>query len=144
MVMDSIIVRTATRAILPLLLLFAVFLFLRGHNAPGGGFIGGLVAAAAIILLALAGGLRYAEAVFPIAQAQLTLALGLLIACLAAIIPLFLGQPLMTGLWPEITIPGLGEIGTPFIFDLGVFLVVVGMTLIVVLHLIEKVEQWKS
>lgn len=109
MVMDSIIVRTATRAILPLLWSFAVFLFLRGHNAPGVGLLVDWSWPAAIILLALAGGLRYAEAVFPIAQAQLTLALGLLIACLAAIIPLFLGQPLMTGLWPEITIPGLGE-----------------------------------
>jgi len=144
MVMDSVIVRTATRAILPLLLLFAIFLFLRGHNAPGGGFIGGLVAAAAVILLALAGGMRYAEAVVSIAKAELILAFGLLIATFAAILPLFQGEPLMTGLWPGLIIPGLGEIGSPFIFDLGVFLVVVGMTLIVVLQLIEKVEQWKS
>lgn len=142
--MDSLIVRTAARAILPLLLIFAAFLFVRGHNAPGGGFIGGLVAAAAIILLAMAGGLRYAETVFPKHQARDVVAVGLAMAGAAAIYPLFLGKPLMTGLWSDITLPGLGEIGTPFIFDLGVFLVVFGMVLMVVPHLIEKVEKWKS
>ncbi len=142
--MDSLIVRTAARAILPLLLVFAAFLFVRGHNAPGGGFVGGLVAAAAIILLAMAGGLRYAETVFARHQARQVVAWGLALAGAAAIYPLFLGEPLMTGLWSGVVVPGLGEIGTPLIFDAGVFLVVSGMVLMVVPHLIEKVEQWKS
>ena len=54
--MTSLILRTATRFLMPLLLMFALFLFLRGHNAPGGGFVGGLVVAAAFVLYAIASG----------------------------------------------------------------------------------------
>lgn len=143
---DSLIVRTAARVVLPLLILFSIFLLLRGHNSPGGGFVGGLVAASAIILLALAGGLRSAEVVLPTAYARRLMGLGLLLAGLAATLPLALGQPFMKGLWQTVSMPGLGqvEIGTPVLFDVGVYVVVLGMTLTVVLRLIHEVEQWKS
>lgn len=141
--MGSIIVRTAARLMLPLLILFSIFLLLRGHNAPGGGFAGGLVAAAAIVLLALAGGLRDAEAVLPAATARRAMALGLLVAGLSAALPLLLGQPFMKSLWWELEAPGLGrvELGTPLLFDTGVYTVVVGMVLTVVLRLIDEVER---
>ena len=58
---DSPIFRTAARLLMPLLLLFSVFLLLRGHNEPGGGFVGGLVAAAAFALYAIAFGTRRAR-----------------------------------------------------------------------------------
>lgn len=144
--MDSIIVRTAVRLLLPLMMLFSAYLLVRGHNAPGGGFIGGLVAAAGIALLAMAGGLRSAEAIVPAARARRLIALGLLLAGLAAVLPLFWGRPLMTGLWTAIAVPGLEpiEVGTPILFDGGVYIVVVGMALTVILRLVHEVELWKS
>lgn len=144
--MDSIIVRTAVRLLLPLMMLFSVYLLVRGHNAPGGGFIGGLVAAAAIALLLMAGGLRSAEAIVPAARARRWIALGLLLAGSSAVLPLFWGRPLMTGLWTKIAVPGLApiEVGTPILFDVGVYIVVVGMALTVILRLVHEVELWKS
>jgi multicomponent Na+:H+ antiporter subunit B len=146
--MDSIIVRTAARLMLPLLILFSIFLLLRGHNAPGGGFAGGLVAAAAIILLALAGGLRDAEAILPAAMARYLMPLGLLLAGGSAVLPLLAGKAFMEGLWLEdvhsSSILSNAELGTPVLFDVGVYVVVVGMVLTVVLRLIAEVEQWKS
>jgi multicomponent Na+:H+ antiporter subunit B len=142
--MNSIIVRATARLMLPLLLLLAIFLLLRGHHEPGGGFAGGLVAATAIILLAMAGGLREAETIVPIATAWRLLALGLLIATISAIVPLLLGQAFMQGLWLELELPGWGpvKVGTPLLFDVGVGIVVVGMVLTVVLRLIAEVELW--
>ncbi len=141
--MDSLIVRAAARIMLPLLILFSIFMLLRGHNSPGGGFVGGLVAAIAIILLSMAGGLRDAEVVFPAAHARWWMALGLALAGSAATLPLLFGHPFMKGLWQTVSLPGLGEleIGTPVIFDVGVYIVVLGMTLTVVLRLIGQVEQ---
>lgn len=138
--MDSPIVRTATRAILPILLLFALFVLFRGHNQPGGGFIAGLVAAVAIILLAVAGGNALAEAVVSRAKARLLMGIGLLCSGTAAILPMFMGKALMTATWLDITIPSVGLLGTPLLFDIGVSFTVIGMTLMVVLRLIEKVE----
>lgn len=142
--MDSIIVRTAARLMLPVLLLFSIFLLLRGHNAPGGGFAAGLVVAAAIILLALAGGLRDAEAIIPLPTARYMMALGLLLAGLAAAAPLVVGQAFMTGVWLDIPLPEGGhlEVGSPLLFDVGIDIVVMGMVLTVVLHLIGEVEKW--
>ncbi|MCL4871539.1 MAG: Na+/H+ antiporter subunit B [Anaerolineae bacterium] len=140
--MDSLIVRTATKTILPLLLMFAIFLFLRGHNEPGGGFIGGLVAAAAIILLAVSGGVRHAETVTTRQTAQRMMAVGLLLAWLTAVGPILWGKPLLYGYWPPgWEILGIGKLGTPLLFDLGVFFVVIGMTLLVVLQLVDRVEK---
>ncbi len=141
--MDSLIIRTAARLMLPLLILFSVFLLLRGHNAPGGGFAGGLVAASAIILLALAGGRRDAEVVLPAAIARRVMAVGLLLAGLSATAPLLAGKPFMKGLWVSDYWPASHiELGTPLLFDLGVDIVVLGMALTVVLRLIDEVERW--
>lgn len=69
------------------------------------------------------------------------MAVGLFLAGLAAVGPMVGGYPLLKGLWSDLVIPGLGKVGTPILFDLGVFLVVIGMTLLVVLQLVEKVEK---
>ncbi len=142
--MDSIIVRAAARLMLPLLLMFAIFMLVRGHNEPGGGFVGGLLAATAIILLALAGGLHDAEAIVSIAAAWRMMALGLLLAGLSALLPLLAGLAFMQGLWLDLHLPGGGQlqVGTPLLFDVGVSIVVVGMALTVVLRLIREVERW--
>jgi multicomponent Na+:H+ antiporter subunit B len=134
--MTSLILSTATRYMMPLLLLFSIFLLLRGHNEPGGGFVGGLVAAAAFALYAIA---------FDVATAQRTLGvdsrtligLGLLIALSSGVAGLLAGQSFMTGLWSEYAVPFLGKVGTPLLFDVGVYLVVIGVALTIIFGLAE-------
>jgi multicomponent Na+:H+ antiporter subunit B len=135
--MSSIILSTTVRLLLPLLLLFSVFLLLRGHNEPGGGFVGGLVAAAAIVLYTLAEGVEPARRILIVNPRQL-IAIGLLVALVSGVIPLFFGLPFQTGLWLPRSLPVLGHVGTPLLFDLGVYLLVAGMALLIVLSLMEE------
>ena len=134
----SVILRTTGHVLLPLLMLFSVFLLLRGHNAPGGGFIGGLVAAAAVTLYVFSMDVAAARRVLGTLP-QKVLAVGLAIATLSAVPSAFLGEAFFTGLWASLEIPGFGmlKLGTPLLFDLGVYLAVVGFTLTIVLSLAE-------
>jgi multicomponent Na+:H+ antiporter subunit B len=134
--MTSIILSTATRLLLPLMLLFSVFLLFRGHNEPGGGFVGGLVAAAAFTLYALAHGPERARRALGLDPAALVAA-GLGLAVLSGAIGLFLGQPAMTAQWLDMPLPVVGKLGTPILFDTGVYLVVLGIALIIELSLME-------
>ena len=137
--MKPLILPTAARLLLPLLLLFAVFLLLRGHNQPGGGFAAGLVAAAAFALYAIATDVPTARRALGVAPRTL-LGVGLLVALLTGLLPVLDGRPFLTGLWGYLWLPGLGrvDVGTPLLFDGGVFLVVIGMTLTIVLSLAEE------
>ncbi|MEZ4709830.1 MAG: Na+/H+ antiporter subunit B [Caldilineaceae bacterium] len=124
----SVILITSTRYLLPLLLLYSFFLLLRGHNEPGGGFVGGLVAAAAIALYALAAGPAAAQHLVRF-DMRTVMGLGLLCATSAGIVGLIVGGPFLTGWWHSYPVPVVGKIGTPLLFDVGVYLVVVGVTL---------------
>jgi len=135
--MISLILSTATRYLLPLLLLLSVYLLLRGHNAPGGGFIGGLVASSAFALYAIAHSAAKARLVLRI-EPRALIAVGLLIAVASASLSLFTGQPFMTSVWFERSIPAIGKIGTPLVFDTGVYLVVIGVNMMIILSLMEK------
>ncbi|MEM9659823.1 MAG: Na+/H+ antiporter subunit B [Planctomycetota bacterium] len=137
--MNSLILRTTTRLLFPLLLLLAVYLTLRGHNHPGGGFIGGLVAAGAFCLHLIADGPTRMRAALRVPPVRL-LGIGLLLALAAGLAPLTQGRPLLQGVWLTLSI-GWGEPikqGTPLLFDVGVTLVVVGFTLTIVLALEEE------
>jgi multisubunit Na+/H+ antiporter MnhB subunit len=137
--MNSVILHTATRVLVSLLLLASLFLLWRGHNAPGGGFAGGLMAAAAIVLMAISmgpGATRQALRLDP----QLFIAGGLAIAVAAGIIGLAAGDPVLTGQWVEIDWADHLSLGTPLLFDVGVYLVVVGVVLTIVLTLMEEDE----
>ncbi len=135
--MNSTILRTATRFLLPLLLLFALVIFLQGHNKPGGGFIGGLVAAAAFSLHALAFDPRETRRML-VVDLRTLIGAGLSIALASAVAPLAVGKPFFKGLWTEVEIGGnLLHLGTPLLFDLGVFLLVVGVAMLMVLTLLE-------
>jgi len=135
--MSSLILSTATRYMLPLMLLFSVFLLLRGHNEPGGGFVGGLVAAASFALYAFAFNVSQARQALRVDPRRL-IGLGLLTAVGSGALALFTGQPYMTGLWTKEAIPVLGKVGTPVLFDVGVYLLVVGVTLTIIFSLAES------
>ena len=133
--MTSLILRTATRILMPLLLLFALFLLLRGHNAPGGGFVGGLVVAAAFVLYAIASGFSASRRALLVDPSTL-LNMGLLIALTSGMIGIFMGQPFMTATWTSLGPEPAGVvIGTPLLFDVGVFLAVIGVVLTIVFTL---------
>ncbi|BET57580.1 Na+/H+ antiporter subunit B [Geobacter sp. 60473] len=135
--MQSLFLATAVRLLLPLLLLFSLFLLLRGHNEPGGGFVGGLVASAAFVLHALAHGVAGARRVLRVEPRQLV-AVGLLAALVSGLLPLAMGLPFLSGIWSILPVPVIGHGGTPILFDTGVYLVVAGMALMIVFSLMEE------
>ena len=135
--MTSSILHTAVRVLLPLLLLFALFLLFRGHNAPGGGFVAGLVVAAAFVLHAMAHGMAASRRAL-LVPPPLLLPIGLSVAVISGVPGLLRGQPFMTGVWTTV---GAGAaqlaIGTPLLFDIGVFLAVIGVVLTIVFTLAD-------
>lgn len=136
--MDTMILRVGARYLLPLILLFSVFLLVRGHNAPGGGFSGGLAATAGLVLYAFAHGVPQLRRVMGW-NPRLLIPLGLLLAIGSGLPALLAGQPFLAGEWASLELAGLGELklGTPLVFDVGVYLVVIGMSLSILLALEE-------
>ena len=134
---DSLILRTAARFLAPLLGVLSVMVLLRGHNDPGGGFIGGLLAAGAVALVQLSDGPEAARRLLRVEPVVLLVA-GLGAALTAAILGPLLGRPLLTGLWLKTPVPGVGKLGTPLLFDVGVYLVVVGAVLLMLLELGDR------
>ena len=135
--MTSTILQTATRVLMPLLLLFAVFLLLRGHNQPGGGFVGGLVVASSFVLYSIAFGVDAARRAVLVRPGTL-LGVGLLVALTSGLPAVITGQPFMTAQWTEVSLgPTVVALGTPLVFDVGVFLAVIGVVLGIVLTLAE-------
>ena len=135
--MSSSILRTAARVLMPLLLILAAFLLLRGHNEPGGGFVAGLVIAIAFVLLMLADGVEAARPALLIEPERL-LGVGLLVALASALFPVILGRPFLTACWTSIGPPEWDLlVGTPLVFDVGVCLVVIGVVLTLTFDLAE-------
>jgi multicomponent Na+:H+ antiporter subunit B len=137
--MISIILRSTARVLLPLLLLFAVFLFMRGHNEPGGGFAAGLVAAAAWSLYAIAYSAQEARRALHV-EPRVLIGAGLLVAAVSGLVSMAIDLPFLTGVWTSLPLTGgnVIDIGTPLIFDLGVFLAVLGVTLTIIFALAEE------
>lgn len=131
--MTSLILRTATRVLMPLLLLYGLFLLLRGHNSPGGGFAGGLVVAAAYGLHSFAFGVTAARRALLVDPSRL-IGAGLLLSLGSGLLPLANQSPFLKSLWLN---PAMG-IGTPAVFDLGVFLVVIGVVTTMTFTLVEE------
>jgi multicomponent Na+:H+ antiporter subunit B len=134
---DSPILRSGARFLVPLMMLFSLFLLVRGHNEPGGGFVGGLVAATAIALVLLSEGLGEARRLLRVDPLALVAA-GLLVALASGVPPLLRGWPYMTGLWLKVPLPVVGKVGSPVIFDVGVYLVVLGIVLAILFALAEE------
>lgn len=132
--MTTLILRTVAPAIVLMMLVFSVYVLLGGHNRPGGGFIAGLIAAAALALYGMAAGpahVRRALRVDPLAIAGF----GLLLAAVSGLLSFFAGAPFLTGLWFS-----WGEVtaSTPLLFDIGVYCVVLGAMASAVLMLEER------
>ncbi len=136
--MKTIILKTASQYLLPLLLLFSIFILLRGHYLPGGGFVGGLVASIAFVLHAFANGLENTRKLLRINVGWL-LPTGLSLALLSGLVPvIFNGDPFLTGVWYADPLPVIGMVGTALFIDIGVYLVVVGVALTIIFTLSES------
>lgn len=136
--MKSIILRTAANYLLPLLLLFSIFILLRGHYLPGGGFVGGLIAATAFVLHSLGNGLKETKHIIKFHPGFL-MPLGLGLALGSGVLPLFFDESILTALWIEEPFPILGMVGTTLFFDAGVYIVVVGVTLTIIFTITESI-----
>lgn len=139
---SSIFLKFIARTMMPILLLFSVFLLLRGHNEPGGGFIGGLLASGSIVLMTLAEGPEEVRKRLRIDFLRL-MYYGVLMAAVAGIFGLLAGGTFLKGYWWKPVIEGIGklEIGTPLLFDIGVYIAVFSVTSSIVIHMAEEGEK---
>nr|WP_272508826.1 Na+/H+ antiporter subunit A [Corynebacterium pilbarense] len=124
----SILVDVVTRLLFPSMMLLSAYFFFSGHNAPGGGFAGGLVAALALTLRYLAGGRSEAEETLPVHPGKV-LGIGIMFTTAAAVAPMFFGMPPLTSSYAEFSVPLIGDVTVPsaLIFDAGVYIIVVGL-----------------
>ncbi|MFK7902954.1 MAG: Na(+)/H(+) antiporter subunit B [Nitratireductor sp.] len=136
--MNTLIFRTFAPFLTALMVVFSIFILLRGHNEPGGGFIGGIIAASALAIYGIANGVppvRRAIYFHPISIAGF----GLFIAALAGLPSIFANVPYLTGLWTYPTIGGVElALSTPLVFDIGVYCVVMGALTAIALALEER------
>ncbi len=133
----SILLSAAARYLMPLMLVFSIFLLIRGHNEVGGGFAGGLVATSALMLYSIALSPAALRKLLPM-EPRLLVSIGLLFALFSGAIPMLVGKPFMTGLWLKFPLPVIGKVGTPLLFDTGVYFVVIGVVTWILLTLAEE------
>ena len=135
----SLILRVATRVLVPLLLLFSLFMLLRGHDLPGGGFVGGLMAAAAFVLSVLTAGVHESRKVLRVGTHTL-LGAGLACAYGAGVLALVMGEPFLASLWVDLHLPVIGDVhlGSTLLLDIGVMLVVIGTVLLMVFSVEDR------
>jgi len=130
---NDIIIQFTAKIVFFIIFFFSIHIFLAGHYTPGGGFVGGLLTSSAIVLLVLAFDLNTVRHVLPINYTYLT-AIGLLLALATAAFPMFVGKPFFTHFFDHFNLPLLGKqsLHTAMLFDSGVYLVVVGVTMTII------------
>jgi|SRR5699024_106477 len=131
---NDLILRATSSVIVFILLGFAFYLLLAGHNSPGGGFVGGLVTAAGLLLMYFAFGEKAVSKILPI-NYLFFIPLGLLIATLTGLGALLFNAPFLTHTFGVLSIPFIGdvELATAMFFDIGVYLTVLGTTMTIIL-----------
>ena len=137
--MTTVIARTITRLVVPIIAVTAIALLLQGHNLPGGGFIAAVLATTAFVLVYVVYSLEYlrtvlgigAESEFahaPIARYQVVLAVGLALAVGSGLVPILFGEPFLAQTFTYVHLPLYGEVelASALVFDAGIYFVVVG------------------
>lgn len=140
MKINDLILRSITKLVVFIILTLAIYLFFSGHNAPGGGFIGGLVLASAIVLLLLTYDIETIKYGIPV-DFKIVSAIGSLIVLLTGLGSILFGEPFLTQTFATFDIPLLGEreLSTVTFFELGVALAVVGVVITIILSISEDV-----
>ena len=142
---DSILLASASRVLVPLQFVFSIFLLLRGHNDPGGGFAAGLLVGGALSLAAIATSLERARGLLRVPPLSFAGA-GLLIAIASAFLGPLLGDEFLTGEWTEVNFAGYKlALGSPLLFDVGVYLMVAGISTTILFGLMDvEAEGWNQ
>ncbi len=136
--MNSIILKTASKFLLVLMLLFSIFILFRGHNLPGGGFIAGLITASAYAVYLMAHGPVEARKLILI-DLRFSLAIGIGCALLSGLMSCFTGKYFLGGNWIGFSLSHAQiKVGTPLLFDIGVYITVVTSILMIMFGLEEK------
>jgi multicomponent Na+:H+ antiporter subunit B len=138
---SSILLKFVARVMMPVLLLFSLFLLLRGHNQPGGGFVGGLVGAGSIVLMTLAYGPDVVRRRLRVDFLR-SMIYGVMVAAISGIFGLIFAAAFQDSFWFKPIIQGIGrlELGTPLLFDVGVYIAVLSVTSIMVMAMAEEGE----
>lgn len=138
--MNTVIFRTIAPILAAIMVVFSVFVLLRGHNEPGGGFIGGLIAASAVALYGIAAGVEEVRGALKVDPLSIA-GFGVFVAGLSGLASLGYQVPFLTGLWTYFNFAGTKvSLSTPMIFDIGVYLVVLGTISAIALALEEDEE----
>lgn len=140
MKINDVILQTVTKMVVFIILTMAVYLFVSGHNSPGGGFIGGLVLASALVLLFLAFDTETIMNRIPL-DFKMVAAVGAFIAVATGVASLFFDVPFLSQAYSYFNLPVFGKTGlaTVTIFELGVALAVVGVVVTIILSISEDV-----
>lgn len=140
MKINDLILQSVTKVVVFIILTLSFYLFFSGHNNPGGGFVGGLVLAAAFVLLCLAFDIETVKKGIPV-DFKLVAALGALIVVTTGLISVFINKPFLNQTFKIVEVPFFGEIefATVTIFEAGVSLAVVGVVVTIILSISEDV-----
>jgi multicomponent Na+:H+ antiporter subunit B len=138
--MKNIVLMKISKLYLVAMIIFSIFLLLRGHNNPGGGFIGGIITSTGFIFYGIINGSDKVKALLRITTIEL-MGAGLLTGLTALMIPVFSGREPFTGMWTKFTLFS-SEIylGTPLLFDTGIYLVVTGVFLSIIISVMDVVK----
>lgn len=130
---NDVIMQFTAKIVFFMIFFYAVHIFFAGHYTPGGGFVGGLITASAIVLLIIAFDLKTVQTILPINYIYMV-ATGLILALGTASFSMFTGKPFFTHFFNYFNLPILGKtsLHTAALFDLGVYLVVVGVTMTII------------
>lgn len=130
---NDVVIKTTTKVVSFIIFLFSVYIFFAGHYTPGGGFVGGLLASSAVVLLMLAYDLKTVKRILPINFIKLT-AVGIVLSIVTASIGIFVDKPFFTHFFDDFYLPLFHEtsLHTATLFDLGVYFVVIGVTMTII------------
>ncbi|HRW62445.1 MAG TPA: MnhB domain-containing protein [Bacteroidales bacterium] len=137
----NIILEKVVQLFLKIMLIYSVYLLLRGHNNPGGGFIAGIIASTGFIFYAMIYGTEKIKKLMFFSSRQ-WIGFGLMFVFISAIIPLFFTKEILTGVWINVehSITGAIHLGTPLLFDTGVYFSVTGVILTIAISIMEVLK----
>jgi len=135
--MRTTILQVTTRILIPIFFMYSLYLLFRGHDSPGGGFIAALVVSIGLVFHMIAFGVSSTQRIYRIDTMKL-IAIGLLLSFIAAILPMLMGKGFFQAIWTNVRIIGLGTISSVMLFDIGVYLTVIGAILKIVFAIFKE------
>jgi monovalent cation:proton antiporter len=135
---SNVILQSAAKVLVFIIMIYSIYILFAGHNNPGGGFIGGLITASAFTLLYLAFDVETVRDIIPL-DFKIVGAIGVMLALLTGLASIFFGDNFLFQYYKYVDLPLLGKtgLGTAFVFDLGVYMAVVGTTMTIIRSISE-------